>query len=180
MERRFDAIQIVLGDGSQALDDLVQVDGHLGNLVVGEADPRVGRDIAHILFGHVLGHWTSFAFPLWNFRNERQKHSPYMIAKGARPQHRATRFRHRGFTGGSPRGRRQVRQRGLARRSLETRHVARLAASRSRLFLYRLDPPDNLPFKRFLPYLLQNLPKRRPEKTSCGRLNIQKQIQDRD
>ena len=62
VERGLHALQVVLGDGREAVDDGVQVDRHLRNLLVRKADARVLRDVAHIMFGYMLGHGVALPF----------------------------------------------------------------------------------------------------------------------
>ena len=62
MERGLHALQVVFGDRLQALDDVVQVDGHFRNLFIGQPDARVRGNAAHVLFGEMLSHGIPSSF----------------------------------------------------------------------------------------------------------------------
>ena len=56
MERGLDSFKVVLGNGFEAVDDVVQIDSHRRNLFISHSDARICRDIAHILFSYMFCH----------------------------------------------------------------------------------------------------------------------------
>ena len=59
VERGLYAIEFVLGDRLKRVDDAIQIDGHLGELLLVKPDARIRCDIAHIFFGQVFCHAAS-------------------------------------------------------------------------------------------------------------------------
>ena len=114
MERGRHAREVVFGDGLQAVDDGVQVDGHLRHLGVGKPDARIFRNAAHVAFGEMLGHGGS----LFPSRFARPRAPTRLRAAGRRTRRRATVPSGRGRL---PRGRRA--RRGTAGRRVAGRRV---------------------------------------------------------